>query len=127
MDCERSSLISGNTEYGTPPSTSPLLNVPVVPSFADASRNEEGHPSSFHSADRQVAGYSVEGFHNRVPDRQNFNYIYPNPRPIHVNSSANSTADGLDAGHHQSLEPNGPAYYNRPRFALNTEFNDIDQ
>jgi len=127
MDCERSSLISGNTEYGTPPSTSPVLVVPTSPAFSDVYRNNEHSLPNFQNPDRQVAGQNVEGFYTRVPDRLNYNYIQPNPRQVQIGSSANSTADGMDLAQQQSFETNGPAYFNKPRFALNTDLNDIDQ
>lgn len=128
MDCERSSLISGNTEYGTPPSTSPILTVPMSIGFNDVSRSDDLPPSSLYNANRQVAGHNIDGFYSRAPDRPNYNsHIFPNPRQLPVNSSNNSVVDGLDFAHPQSVDTNGPAYYNKPRFMLNADLKDIDQ
>ncbi|KAE9553380.1 hypothetical protein FO519_003390 [Halicephalobus sp. NKZ332] len=78
-------------------------------------------------AERHVAGNSVEGFYNRIPDRPNFNnYIHPNARQVPIGSSENSTSDGLEFAH-QSVDANGPAFYNKPRFVTNIDVNQIDK
>ena len=99
----------------------------MSPAFSDVSRNNEHSLPNFQNPDRQVAGQNVEGFYTGVPDRLNYNYIQPNPRQVQIGSSANSTADGMDLAQQQPFETNGPAYFNKPRFALNTDLNDIDQ